>query len=91
MRLVLAERERLEEALGERGLLAARSFGNFVLMKLADAASARAWAEKLEAQGVITRPLAPYGMGAYLRVTVGTPEENARFLEAVDAILDQGV
>ncbi len=34
-------------------------------------------------QGVIVRPLAPYAMPNHLRVTVGTPAENARFLAAL--------
>jgi histidinol-phosphate aminotransferase len=39
--------------------------------------------EKLLKQGVIVRPLAGYEMPDHLRVTVGTPEENERFLEAL--------
>ncbi len=84
---VLAERARLEEALAARGLLGARSEGNFVLLRLGSDARARAWTEALEARGVIPRPLAPYGMGEWLRITVGTPGENARLLTAVDEIL----
>ena len=87
VRMVLAERARLEEALAARGLLGARTEANFVLMRLASPEAARRWAEALEARGVIPRPLAPYGMGEWLRITVGTPAENARLLEAVDAIL----
>jgi len=30
--------------------------------------------------GVIVRPVANYGLPQWLRVTVGLPEENARFL-----------
>lgn len=33
--------------------------------------------------GVIVRPLAPYAMPNHLRVTVGTPADNARFLAAL--------
>ena len=34
-------------------------------------------------QGVIVRPMASYGLGKYIRVTVGTPEENKRFVNAM--------
>jgi histidinol-phosphate aminotransferase len=37
-------------------------------------------------QGVIVRPLQSYGLGEYIRVTVGTPEENKRFLEAMKKV-----
>jgi histidinol-phosphate aminotransferase len=39
--------------------------------------------EALLRQGVIVRPLAPYAMPNHLRVTVGTPAENQRFLAAL--------
>ncbi len=34
-------------------------------------------------QGVIVRPMGSYGLGEYLRVTVGLPEENKRFVETL--------
>ena len=34
-------------------------------------------------QGVIVRPIAGYGMPHWLRVSIGLPEENARFIEAL--------
>ena len=37
-------------------------------------------------QGVIVRPMASYGLGEYIRVTVGTPEENKRFVEAIKKV-----
>ena len=43
--------------------------------------------QKLLSQGVIVRPLANYGMPDHLRVTIGLARENARFLEALEAVL----
>lgn len=37
--------------------------------------------QRLLQQGVIVRPLHPYGMNNYLRVTIGTKEQNTRFLD----------
>ncbi len=57
------------------------SYGNFVTFKAGDAAAVN---EKLLRQGVIVRPIAGYGMPEWLRVTIGTETENARFLEALE-------
>jgi len=37
--------------------------------------------------GVIVRSMRAYGYPAYLRISVGLPEENQRFLEALDEVL----
>ena len=58
------------------------SHGNFVLVKVGDAGArlpARCWQ-----QGVIVRPVANYGLPEYLRVTVGLPAENERFLDGAE-------
>ncbi len=39
--------------------------------------------------GIIIRPLHPYNLSHYLRVTVGTKEQNARFLEALNHYLNR--
>jgi histidinol-phosphate aminotransferase len=39
------------------------------------------------ARGVIVRPVANYGLSEWIRVSVGLPEENDRFLEALDEVL----
>ena len=38
-------------------------------------------------RGVIVRPMDGYGLPEHLRVTVGLPEENERFVEALEAVL----
>ena len=43
--------------------------------------------EKLLREGVIVRPVANYGMPNHLRVTVGTADENERFLGALKKVL----
>ncbi len=45
--------------------------------------------EGLLREGVIVRPVANYGMPQHLRVTIGLPEENARFLAALEKALAQ--
>ena len=39
--------------------------------------------EALLHEGVIVRPIGVYGLPKHLRVTIGLPEENARFFEAL--------
>lgn len=60
------------------------SFGNFVSVRVGDAATVY---QKLLKQGVIVRPVAGYGMPEYLRVSIGLESENARFLEALKTCL----
>lgn len=60
------------------------SHGNFVTFKAGDAATLN---QKLLKQGVIVRPIAGYGMPEWLRVTIGTDAENARFLDVLEKSL----
>lgn len=43
--------------------------------------------EKLLNQGIIVRPLHPYGMNQWLRVSIGTQEQNQVLLSALNKIL----
>ncbi|MDA1107221.1 MAG: histidinol-phosphate transaminase [Proteobacteria bacterium] len=61
------------------------SAGNFVCVDVAR--DAAAIYEALLYEGVIVRPVANYGMPQHLRVTVGLPEENERFIKALKKIL----
>ncbi len=45
--------------------------------------------EELQKKGVIVRPLGMYGKPTFLRVTVGTLEENRKFIEAFKKVLMQ--
>jgi len=61
------------------------SAGNFVMVKIPDAGKVY---RALLARGVIVRPLRPnYNLGEFLRITVGLPEENERFLTTLAQIL----
>jgi histidinol-phosphate aminotransferase len=60
------------------------SSANFVLVRVGQGAKVY---DALLRRGVIVRPMDVYGFPEHLRVTVGLPEENARFLEALGAVL----
>ncbi|HEV8385395.1 MAG TPA: histidinol-phosphate transaminase [Candidatus Acidoferrales bacterium] len=57
------------------------SYGNFVLVEMGR--DSKDVATALLKLGVIVRPMAWMGFPTAIRVTVGTAEENARFLEAL--------
>jgi histidinol-phosphate aminotransferase len=40
-------------------------------------------------RGIIVRPVGNYGLPQWLRISIGLPEENAAFLEALKDILAQ--
>ncbi|MDR2014447.1 MAG: histidinol-phosphate transaminase [Azoarcus sp.] len=70
----------LTTAFAEMGLEWIPSFGNFVTVRVGDAARVDKY---LLAQGIIVRPIAGYGLPEWLRVSIGLPEENARFIAAL--------
>ncbi|MDX1373925.1 MAG: histidinol-phosphate transaminase [Burkholderiales bacterium] len=68
------------------GLAAIPSFGNFLTVRVGKAAEIY---KRLLKRGVIVRPVAGYGLPEHLRVSVGTGDENARFLAALAASLKE--
>jgi len=76
--------QQLYQGLTELGVAYLPSRANFVTAKVFDAGRVY---RSLLAQGVIVRPVANYGLPEWLRVSVGLPSENARFLQALQAAL----
>jgi histidinol-phosphate aminotransferase len=66
------------------GLEIVPSVANFVLVKVGD--GSRVFAD-LQQRGVIVRPMKPYGMPEWLRVTVGTPAQNERLLSTLQDVM----
>jgi histidinol-phosphate aminotransferase len=60
------------------------SFANFTLVRVGD--GQRAFHE-LQKRGVIVRPMASYQLPEWIRITVGTPEQNTRCLAALREVL----
>ena len=69
----------------ELGLSYARTHGNFVWVDVRH--DCKEIFDALLHKGVITRTGDIFGADTHLRVTIGTPEENARFLNALRAVL----
>jgi len=62
------------------------SAANFITLKVGDGKAAF---EAMQGDGVIVRPLAPYGMGEWVRITIGTEEQNDRALESLTSFLSR--
>ena len=74
----------LERILRAHGFDPVPSAGNFVYVQVGD--DAERLNEALLRQGVIVRPMGAFGDPTALRITVGTPEENAFFAGALTAV-----
>ena len=83
-RLVQNGLSQLESAFGRMGLEYVPSVTNFIMVKVGQG---RRVFEALQREKVIVRPMDPYGMPEYIRVTVGTRAENATFLRALKKVL----
>lgn len=77
--------EQLQRGLVQLGLPYIPSSGNFITAKVGQAAEAFGFLQK---RGVIVRPLAPYGLPEWIRVTVGLPEQNERVLAELNSFLN---
>ncbi|HVT73832.1 MAG TPA: histidinol-phosphate transaminase [Lacunisphaera sp.] len=58
--------------------------GNFLLVKVGD--GTRVFAA-LQRRGMIVRPVKPYGLPEWVRITVGTPAQNERLLDLLPGVL----
>jgi histidinol-phosphate aminotransferase len=68
------------------GLSALPSMGNFLCIDMRR--PAQCIYDGLLRQGVITRPVTGYGLPHHLRVSIGTEEENVRFLAALKIVME---
>jgi histidinol-phosphate aminotransferase len=85
---LVAERQRMIEEVRKRpGVEAFNSCANFFMIRTPK--SAREIYDALYAQGVLVRDVSSYPMlDRILRVSAGKPEENDRFLSALDKALE---
>ncbi len=76
----------LERVLREHGFdPATPSVTNFLFFEVGD--DSRPLFEQLLHEGVIVRPMGAFGAPGAIRVTVGTPEENEFFAQALGRVL----
>jgi len=82
------ERHFLYEQFERLGLETIRSHTNFMLVRVGPEACQVQ--EELVKRGVIVRPCTGYDLPEFLRVTVGSREQNARLVAALEEILSTG-
>ncbi|GMR00759.1 MAG: histidinol-phosphate transaminase [Gammaproteobacteria bacterium] len=75
----------LQDAFNEMSLDHLPTMGNFISVNVKQ--DGLALYEKLLQQGVIVRPVANYDMPEYLRITIGTQQQNERFIETLKQCL----
>lgn len=73
-----------EQAFTERGLEYVPSVANFVLVKVGDGDGLF---KKMLHKGVIVRAMSGYKLPEWVRISVGTMEENRRCIEVLDEVL----
>jgi len=66
------------------GLPFVPSHGNFILVRVGKGQEVF---KQLLSQGVIVRPMGGYKFPEHLRVTIGTMDENRRFIEALQKVI----
>lgn len=76
----------LTHGLRELGLNPVPSEANFVMVPLGSADEVARVNEELLQRGVVVRPLGAFGLPECIRVSTGTVEENAAFIEAMKAV-----
>ncbi|MBA4696529.1 MAG: histidinol-phosphate transaminase [Legionella sp.] len=78
-------KSQLQKGFEKLGVAYLPSFGNFMTIDCKK--NAQGIYEKLLREGVIVRPLISYGLPNYLRVTIGKPQQNIRFLDKLKLCL----
>jgi histidinol-phosphate aminotransferase len=77
----------LSSRLSDLGLFFLPSEANFLMIRVGDGAAA---AGKLEKMGVRVKSLDMLGLPDFIRVSIGAPDQNARFADALQEALSRG-
>ena len=79
--MVAEGRKYLYQELKKLGVACVETATNFILADLKK--NTRSVYERLLRKGVIVRPMGAWGLNTFLRVTIGTPQDNQRFIQAL--------
>ena len=88
LQLVAAELDFLQSGIKKMGVPCFPTQANFFLIDVGRDAD-QVFEEMLK-QGVIVRSMVSYGYPRYIRINVGTREENKRFLKAFESVMSRG-
>ncbi|MBQ4133669.1 MAG: histidinol-phosphate transaminase [Desulfovibrionaceae bacterium] len=87
LRIVRQGRKLLADKMQGLGFEVMPSQANFIMVRPPAGIAAAELFERLLQKGFIVRPLKSYGLDEYLRISIGTPEENDLFIEACEEII----
>ena len=76
--------EVLSAELNRLGYPVAKTWANFLYCEMGEDASS--FADRLQAGGVTVQPLGLWGAPSAIRVSIGTPEQNRRFMELFESV-----
>jgi len=79
--------EVLSDGMKGLGFLIPATWANFLYCELNEEAAQ--FADRLRDQGVLVQPLGGWGAPNAVRVTLGTPEQNSRFIEVLSATIQR--
>ena len=79
----------LEERFAEMGIRAVPTSANFIYFTVDE--DANAFALRMQTEGVIVRSLEPWGIPNAVRVSIGTPDQNEKFFQALKKVVRQTV
>jgi histidinol-phosphate aminotransferase len=77
----------LTEGISELGYRVVPTWANFLYCEIGD--DAAGVAKRLQEDGVIVRPLVPWGAPTAIRVTIGTGEQNQFFLQTFKRVMER--
>ena len=69
----------------EMGIRAVPTSANFIYFSIDE--DGDAFAQRMQAEGVIVRSLVPWGIPNAIRVSIGTPEQNERFVAVLKKVV----
>ncbi len=82
-----AQAGRLLDGIAELGYRPVPTWANFIYCDIGE--DAGAFSKRMQSEGIIIRPLGPWGMATAFRVTIGTPEQNDTFLKAFRKVTEK--
>ena len=84
-RIIISQRKKLYSEFESMGISYVPSQANFIMFKTN--LDGKKLCDLLIRKGVIIRDLKPYKLDKYVRVTIGTPKENQRFIKSLKELI----
>ncbi|MBA3913161.1 MAG: histidinol-phosphate transaminase [Acidobacteriales bacterium] len=82
-----AESERLMNGLKEMGYHPVQTWANFIFCDIGE--DATVVSKRMQAEGIIIRPLGPWGIADAIRISIGTPSQNEACLQAFRKVMEK--